>query len=918
MVTLRVFDKNPGPGPVAPARMGPGGDLYGHFNDCWNITLVECKIPPLLYCPPVTVTCEDNLDPYENPALYPDIVGLCGYNAIYTDGPKTDVCSGAFNRTWVVEACGKTTQCVQRITIVDTTPFDPCTIQFPADVTTQCTTEPSAAGRPTWHEYPCNIITSEIVKEDTFWFVEDACMMILREWAVIDWCVYGALSLEGRTAARMNTDPITAARRINCTAQNFVRDGYYRYTQVLKMEDKIAPTIDAPDACVGTVDCYAYNVKLTATADDVCNPNEEFWWKYIIIDMDTWKVIQYSYSYEPRPTEGRRGTQTEERTKLSKIKTAELTVLDPLPIGTYKVMWTAGDGCGNATTKTQTVTVADKKAPTPLMVDIATAVMENGMVALKARWFDKGGCGDGCISSFDNCTPSHLLYFTFTPMIPNLWVNPTQWINYYNVHGFMTFNPVTGAFVNDPAPNYPQYNAGTAHRWHPESRSSSRVWLCDYEYGTNYYKTIQVYVWDKFALNEDCDNNNFEWANVIVNFNHCSDEPLPILSGNVALENMNMTATHTEGVFHTKTEGGKYSMTVLGDKSYTVAGTKDTDFLNGVTTLDLVIIQKHILGLSSIANPYNLIAADINNSGTISAADLLEGRQVILGTKDRFTNNSWVAVNTDYAFQNPSNAAAEASAARVRNVNVGASNVSGVNFNAIKIGDVNGSANAVDSRNASSIRLMTDDVKVASGQTVEIPFYAENFTEVYGAQFTLDMSGMTLEGVVGGSIDISANNYNVVNGSLIMSFNDANGMNATDGTVLFTVVVKANADANLSDVLNISDRVLRSEIYVGNDLEINSLEIGYRNADAVFALYQNEPNPFVDRTVIGFTLPTSADYVITIFDATGRTVTTVRGAGEAGYNTVTVTNREVDVNGVLYYRLESNEFTATRKMIAIK
>ncbi|MDV7400783.1 hypothetical protein RZS08_55720, partial [Arthrospira platensis SPKY1] len=40
MVTLRVFDRDPGPGPVAPARMAPGGDLYGRYNDCWNLTLV--------------------------------------------------------------------------------------------------------------------------------------------------------------------------------------------------------------------------------------------------------------------------------------------------------------------------------------------------------------------------------------------------------------------------------------------------------------------------------------------------------------------------------------------------------------------------------------------------------------------------------------------------------------------------------------------------------------------------------------------------------------------------------------------------------------------------------------------------------------------------------------------------------------
>ena len=119
--------------------------------------------------------------------------------------------------------------------------------------------------------------------------------------------------------------------------------------------------------------------------------------------------------------------------------------MNPAIAGNYKVTWTVGDGCGNATTKYQYFTIADKKAPTPLMVDIATAIMENGMVELKARWFDKGGCGDGCISSFDNCTPQSDLYFTFTPMIPNLWVEPTKWAQQFAQYGRNFFDPTTGA-----------------------------------------------------------------------------------------------------------------------------------------------------------------------------------------------------------------------------------------------------------------------------------------------------------------------------------------------------------------------------------------------------------------------------------------------------------------------------------------
>jgi hypothetical protein len=524
--------------------------------------------------------------------------------------------------------------------------------------------------------------------------------------------------------------------------------------------------------------------------------------------------------------------------------------------------------------------------------------MENGMVELKARWFDKGGCGDGCISSFDNCTPQSDLYFTFTPMIPNLWVEPTKWAQQFAQYGRNYFDPTTGAISTEA-----KYFTGAAHAWYPQSRSSQRVFLCDYVEAANYSTTIQIYVWDQFALNGDCDDRNYDFANVIVNFNHCEGPVTPLVSGSVALENMTMKATYDEGYFTATTKDGAYTMSVNGNESYKVTGTKDTDFLNGVTTLDLVIIQKYLLGLKSITDAKLLLAADINNNTEITAADLLEARKVILGTKDRFTNNSWIAVDPT-------------TNKRERDLSVAGANVSGVNFDVVKIGDMNKSANALESRNANSVRLMTDDANVKVGQMVEIPFYAEDFAGVYGGQFTMNLSGMTLEEVVSGAIALEGSNYNVVNNSLVVSFNDANGMDATEGAVLFTLKVRSNVEGQLSNVLNINDAVLRSEIYTGKDLEINNVEIGYRNSEVNYALYQNEPNPFVSKTTIGFELPTAADYTLTVYDVTGKELKVVNSKGVAGYNTVTI--EDLNTTGVLSYRLQSDDFVATKKMVSIK
>jgi hypothetical protein len=109
---------------------------------------------------------------------------------------------------------------------------------------------------------------------------------------------------------------------------------------------------------------------------------------------------------------------------------------------------------------------------------------------------------------------------------------------------------------------------------------------------------------------------------------------------------------------------------------------------------------------------------------------------------------------------------------------------------------------------------------------------------------------------------------------------------------------------------------LRSEIYTGKDLEINNVEIGYRNSEVNYALYQNEPNPFVSKTTIGFELPTAADYTLTVYDVTGKELKVVNSKGVAGYNTVTI--EDLNTTGVLSYRLQSDDFVATKKMVSIK
>ena len=62
----------------------------------------------------------------------------------------------------------------------------------------------------------------------------------------------------------------------------------------------------------------------------------------------------------------------------------------------------------------------------------------------------------------------------------------------------------------------------------------------------------------------------------------------------------------------------------------------------GVSTIDLILIQKHILGIAPFENEAQLLAADVNNTRTITVKDLLDLQKIILGKTNFFPGNtSW-------------------------------------------------------------------------------------------------------------------------------------------------------------------------------------------------------------------------------------------------------------------------------------
>ncbi len=88
--------------------------------------------------------------------------------------------------------------------------------------------------------------------------------------------------------------------------------------------------------------------------------------------------------------------------------------------------------------------------------------------------------------------------------------------------------------------------------------------------------------------------------------------------------------------------------------------------------------------------------------------------------------------------------------------------------------------------------------------------------------------------------------------------------------------------------------------------------------DDPFILYQNEPNPFVNKTNIGFYLPAAATATLVVYDETGRMIYTTKGDFAKGRNAFQIDLAPVVSEGMLYYRLSTPTDNAVRKMILVK
>ena len=307
--------------------------------------------------------------------------------------------------------------------------------------------------------------------------------------------------------------------------------------------------------------------------------------------------------------------------------------------------------------------------------------------------------------------------------------------------------------------------------------------------------------------------------------------------------------------------------------------------LNGVSTLDMVLISKHILGTQPLTSKYVKIAADINNNGTVTTADLLALRKCILGIDTAFQNNtSWKIFPPDGAIINNNYASYQIKSD------------STLKYIAVKIGDINSSASCIPAAPRDS---KTHLFKVEEKALIKDDLYILNIDnqELDGFQFTLKYDDTALE-----LVGLDENSAQKGSGRIVTSQLQGEQFKAT---------FKAKKQINISEAIRISSSKLVAEAYMNDEIFIVDFDFT-KKVNNDFSIGQNQPNPFKESTQITFTSPQTTDYQLIISDALGREVQNIKSIAQKGENTVEVKIQEKDI---YFYQLKINGQLAVKKMI---
>jgi hypothetical protein len=354
--------------------------------------------------------------------------------------------------------------------------------------------------------------------------------------------------------------------------------------------------------------------------------------------------------------------------------------------------------------------------------------------------------------------------------------------------------------------------------------------------------------------------------------------------------------------------------------------------LNGVSTFDLVLISKHLQGISALSG-FKLLAGDANTSGSLTSFDIVELRKLILGIYNdlpaarswRFTDkdvktsilnsgNSFPIIHPNsgdpnslggivYSTIPELNSSDGVYSNRYANeefdefaLPTTAQEDNKAQFVGFKVGDVNGNAitsvsGQSETRSAATLHFGTKALTGKAGQRLEIPVFATERCALNAWQLALqyDATQMVVKNIKWptelkqGALQDRGWNIPVLGELRVLWFDAVDARTIDVGTPLFYVEVELlrNQDRGLN-TLKIHPESIPSEVYAANgepiyvDLEVSEIvpmvqsKIQDLDENPVFAL-SVYPNPIASVFRLNIEANVAAQVHLSIQDVLGKT-----------------------------------------------
>ena len=922
-IELRVWDDRngdgiPGNAINAVTCEGVTENITDNQSTCWLEVPVEDKRAPACIAPDAVF-----LDCTELPYGF-DPDDEAGMNQLFGEPQATDNCPGATAETVEVvdllNDCGNgqiirkfratdahglhsTGTCQQ---IIQVAPRHEYEIKFPKYAEANC-------GDPNPDTIFTDVIGCDLlavnVYDERYQADADECYKLIRRYRVINWCEYDGVSSpvvisadedcdnnlgdeavwvlvrpngvayvdrdnqENNSAPAVGTSRCTSLPKPeghwadSQTNPELNSVGFWEYTQVIRVYDNTPPQIIyiSGDFCSQNQNCKG-EVAVPVNVLETCTPDDV----EVQVLLDT---LADGYID---------GDITEVALEGFRLK---YVIHGQFPMGHHIFRVVVRDGCGNESTTDVPFDVIDCLGPTPVCI--------NGLSAELSPVYPPSDLnGDGNV---DNCA--------ITVGVNDLIASPTFDCSPPVSYSLNKVGEIPDSSRHDLVLTYDDLLAG--------SPTFVEVHAYDAKGNTDYCQTY-IELQDNLGL---CSGDG-SISGVIQ-----TEEGEGVAGVQVNLNGNPSQAWTTPGT-------GIYLFSIpVSGYDYTVTSHLDQDPLNGVSTFDLVLMAKHILGIQLLNSPYKMIAADVNNSGSITTLDAIQLRKLILNIDGNFLNNtSWRFVPKSFVFPDPSNPWFSGFP-EIINFNDLAGVYEDQDFVGIKIGDLNGSVEpnvlASTPRNSTGevFYLETRDMALRGGETAVIDFFAPEIGSVSGFQGVLgyDPGALRIMEMRPGLLE--KKNLNLregARGRIAMSWNTVDGEpdREATGKFLFRLTVEAKRDLRLSDCLHVGGGLPQGEAYRADGRETN---LGLRVLNPVatgFELLQNLPNPVTGETAIPFYIPEAGPVQLIIRTLDGRPVYQKRGHFEAGQNQFLIDRTELPQGaGVLTYTVIAGKDAATRKMI---